>query len=180
MRKSRRHITPKQRRFVDEYLVDLNATAAAIRAGYSPRSAKNAAYETLQRADISDLITAAKRARSERTKIDADWLLLRLADEADADLADLYNAEGGLRPVSEWPPIWRKGLVAGIDTEQRWTYVDGNKVPDGVIVKVKLSDRAKRLELIGRHVTVGAFKDEAPQLPGTINLVINRPAGDGG
>ena len=97
-----------------------------------------------------------KVARSERTTVDADWLLSRLADEADADLADLYDDAGALRPVKDWPTIWRKGLVAGMDVEE---VCEAGAVV-GIIRKVKLSDRVKRLELIGKHVDVSAFKDQ--------------------
>lgn len=148
-------LTGKQRRFVEEYLVDLNATQAAIRAGYSPRTAYAVAHENLRKPQIAAAVANAQQARSERTKIDADWILRRLAEEAEADLADLYSEDGTLRPVKEWPAIWRKGLVAGLDVEEV-------KSSDGVIAqvrKVKLSDRTRRLELIGKHVDVQAFRE---------------------
>jgi phage terminase small subunit len=149
----------KQQLFVDEYLKDLNATQAAIRAGYSENSAAEAGYENLIKPHIAKAIIEAKQARSERTQIDADWLLKRLAEEATADIADLYDAGGALKPVSMWPEIWRKGLVGGLEVQQNFAYIDGDKVPDGVVTKVKLSDRIKRLELIGKHVDVKAFQD---------------------
>jgi len=149
-------LTPKQERFVSEYLVDLNATQAAIRAGYSERTANEQGARLLAKASVAAAIAEAKAARSERTKIDADWLLRRLADEAEADVADLYDDSGALKPVKDWPPIWRKGLVAGLDVEE--VTVDGSVV--GIIRKLKLSDRTKRLELIGKHVDVQAFREQ--------------------
>ncbi len=68
-------LTPKQQRFIDEYLIDLNATQAAIRAGYSPRTARAIACENLAKPDIQEAIAEAKRERSEATKIDAEWVL---------------------------------------------------------------------------------------------------------
>ncbi len=68
-------LTPKQQRFIDEYLIDLNATQAAIRAGYSPRTARAIACENLAKPDIQEAIARAKRDRSEATKIDAEWVL---------------------------------------------------------------------------------------------------------
>ena len=93
----------------------------------------------------------------EKCDINAQWLLERLASEANADLADLYDEGGSMLPVHQWPKIWRKGLVAGLDVHQEYRYQDGERIPDGVIVKIKMSDRVKRLELIGRHVSVNAF-----------------------
>jgi phage terminase small subunit len=84
-------LTEKQKAFVEEYLVDLNATQAAIRAGYSQKTARKIGNENLTKPDIQQAIAEAKKERSERTKVNADWLLKRLADEAEADLADLYK-----------------------------------------------------------------------------------------
>lgn len=148
-------LTPKQQRFVEEYLVDLNATQAAIRAGYSAKTARKIGHENLTKPDIATAIAEAKEVRSEKTGIDAAWLLSRLAEEAEADLSELYDESGALKPVADWPPIWRKGLVAGLDVEE--IRADGAVI--GIIRKVKLSDRVKRLELIGKHVDVQAFRE---------------------
>jgi phage terminase small subunit len=153
-------LTDKQKRFVEEYLVDLNATQAAIRAGYSKDSANDIGYENLIKPDVQSAIAALKLARSARTKIDADWVLTRLALEVDADLAELYSDTGALKPVSEWPMVWRQGLVAGVETAEEFEEVDGKKRPSGLVNKIKLSDRLKRLELIGKHIAVGAFTEK--------------------
>lgn len=152
-------LTAKQQRFVEEYLVDLNATQASIRAGYSQDAAAAIGWENLRKPEIAQAIEAAQKARSERTKIDADWVLQRLALEAQADLADLYNPNGSLKPISEWPLVWRQGLVAGIETQQEYVNTDEGKQPDGIVHKVKLSDRIRRIELLGKHIAVGAFAE---------------------
>lgn len=154
-----RKLTPKQQRFVDEYLVDLNATRAAVRAGYSQKTADVQGPRLLGNVGVGRAITEATAKRQERTKIDADWVLQRLALEADADLADIYDEKGALKPVSQWPMVWRKGLIAGVETAQEFEEVDGQKKPCGMVHKVKISDRIRRLELIGKHVGVGAFID---------------------
>lgn len=146
-------LSKQQLRFVEEYLKDLNGAQAAIRAGYSAKSAKVAASRLLTNDNVQEGIKTQIEARSKRTGIDADWLLLRLAEEAQADMADLYDDSGNLRPVKEWPLIWRQGLVAGVDVVRR----QGDD--PAVIDKVKISDRIKRLELIGRHIDVQAFRD---------------------
>lgn len=141
----------KQDIFCQEYLRDLNATQAAIRAGYSQDTAGSIGHDLLKKPEIIAEIDRLKLERSRETKIDAAWLLKRFADEADADVADLYDEDGRLKPVKDWPMIWRQGLVAGVKTSVS---------EDGVaIIDVKLSDRVRRLELIGKHVSVQAFQE---------------------
>lgn len=148
-------MTPKQQRFVEEYLIDLNATAAYRRAGYAAKgnSAEVNATRLLRNAQVQAAIMEAQVERSRQTGIDAAWLLKRLADEAVADLNDLYTEDGRVRPVKDWPLIWRQGLVAGLDVE---TIGEGA----GHVTKIKISDRIKRLELIGKHIDVQAFKEK--------------------
>ena len=182
------NITDLQARFAEEYLIDLNATQALIRAGAkvtSNGSARVGATELMAYPHVQEYIQALKAARSERTKIDADWLLRRLADEVDADIAELYDEYGALRPVNEWPLMFRKGLIQGVDVAEEFAEVDD---PDqeprdfddprptkkirravGRTVKIKLSDRAKRLEMIGRHIGVQAFKENV-SLSGTLGV----------
>lgn len=148
-------LTPKQARFVEEYLIDLNATQAAIRAGYSKKTANEIGAENLAKPSIKAAVEDALAKRSEETQIDANWVLKRLALEAEADINDIYDENGGLKPVKEWPKIWRQGLIAGIDTEE--ITVEGVKM--GIVRKVKVSDRVRRLELIGKHVRVNAFQE---------------------
>lgn len=145
-------LTPKQKAFAEEYLLDLNATQAAIRAGYSEKTANREGSRLLSNVDIQKLIEEAKEKRSERVKIDADWVLKRLTEEATADVMDIYNDDGSLKPVKDWPEIWRTGLVGGIDIVN----VEGG----GSITKIKISDRIKRVELIGKHVDVQAFNEK--------------------
>ena len=144
-------LTPRKRQFVQEYLIDLNGTQAAIRAGYSPKGARVQAVRLLADANVKALITKASNKRTSKTEIDAEWLLRDLAQQAQADVADLYTTDGAIKPVSEWPLVWRQGLVAGIDTAQ---------LEGGVVVtRIKLADRTKIRELLGKHTTVGAFTD---------------------
>lgn len=172
-------LTDKQQKFVEEYLIDLNSTQAAIRAGYSEKTASRIGSENVSKPEIAQAIAEAQKKRSERTQIDADWLLTRLAQEADADVSDLYDENGHIKSVHDWPEIWRKGLVAGIETTREKVGEDDDGKPEYARVdKVKLSDRVKRLELIGRHIGVGAFRDGEITIPSEINLVINRPNGD--
>lgn len=148
-------LKPKQQRFVEEYLIDLNATKAAIRAGYSEKTAYSIGDELLKKPEISEIVEAAREKRSQKTGIDAAWLLERLAAEATADAADLYDEAGSLKPVKDWPLIWRQGLVQGIEVDQ----ITAGDVVVGSVRKIKLDSRVKRLELIGKHIGVKAFSD---------------------
>lgn len=151
-------LTPKQSLFVKEYLIDLNATQAAIRAGYSPKTAQVIGGENLLKPLIKAAVDKAIAERSERTQIDADWLLKRLADEAEADLADIYEeSTGELKPVHQWPKIWRQGLVAGVKTRREVGAKDDEPVE---IVDVKLADRNSIKKMIGDHIDVQAFKQQ--------------------
>ena len=144
-------LNAKQERFCQDYIIDLNATQAAIRAGYSENTAGQQGHDLLKHPEIQKEIDRLKLERSKATKIDAEWLLKRFADEAQADVADLYDEDGRLKPVKEWPMIWRQGLVAGVKTSVS---------EDGVaLIDVKLSDRVRRLELIGKHISVQAFQE---------------------
>lgn len=150
-------LTPKEHRFCEEYLIDLNATQSAIRAGYSRHTARQIGSALLSQIDVTEEIERLRTERSERTGINAEWLLKRLADEATADINDIYGENGELLPISEWPLIWRQGLVAGVDVEII-TGPDGTEM--GMVKKIKVSDRVRRLELIGKHVGVKAFEEQ--------------------
>jgi len=145
-------LTPKQQAFVEEYLIDLNSTQAAIRAGYSEKTAHSQGPRLLDNVEVCALIREAIKKRSEKTQIDAEWVLRRLSEESEADLADLYDKGGNIKPIQDWPLVWRQGLVDGIDVQQIGE-------SNGTITKIKLANRGKRLEMLGRHVDVQAFKD---------------------
>lgn len=164
-------MTPKRQRFVEEYLVDLNATKAYQRAGFAGDDNVCAVegHRLLSDPKVAEAIAALKAERSEKTGVDAAWLLKRLAIEAEADVSDLYDEAGHVRPVKEWPLIWRQGLVAGIDVE---TIGEGA----GRITKLKVSDRVKRLELIGKHIDVQAFREQVAHTGGVTVTVLPEDA----
>lgn len=148
-----KHLTPKQQVFVDEYLIDLNATQSAIRAGYSKKTAYSQGPRLLKNVDVCLEIKKAMERRSEDTKIDSKWVLERLSKEVEADLADIYDKDGSIKSIHDWPLIWRQGLVVGIDIEL-------TRERGVTITKLKLADRGKRLEMLGKHVKVHACKDK--------------------
>ena len=86
-------MTKKQKRFVEEYLIDLNATQAAIRAGYSPATAKEIGCENLTKPNISEAIAKAMAERSRRTGISQDRVLAELAKIGFAKITDVVDPE---------------------------------------------------------------------------------------
>jgi phage terminase small subunit len=170
-------LTPKQQAFVTEYLIDLNATQAAIRAGYSAKDADVQGPRLLGNVRIAAAVALGMEQRTERTQINADWVLTRLAIEAEADMAELYDESGKLKSIHDWPLIWRQGLVAGVETVRERSSNSDEEV--SFVDKIKVSDRIKRLELIGRHVGVQAFKDKVEvdvtdDLAAVLNAARNR------
>jgi phage terminase small subunit len=172
-----RKLTALQDLFCREYIVDLNGTQAAIRAGFSAKTAHVQAHDLLKNPLVVARIDELRKERLDRLRLDADSLLMRLCEEADADIADLFDAAGALLPVHEWPAVWRKGLVAGIEVvsinagndepveeelepQGHGGALKRSKKPPAQLAKIKLSDRLKRLELIGRHVNVQAWRDK--------------------
>ena len=146
-------LTTKQMLFVNYYIgeAEFNAAEATRLAGYSKDTAGAIGHENLNKPEIALAIIKAIEKRAKNVETSAEWVLKRLEKQAVADLSDLYNEAGGIKPIHEWPLVWRQGLVAGIESKEEFEFIDGQKVSAGFIVKVKLSERIKRDELIGKH-----------------------------
>ncbi len=150
-------LTAKQKLFADEYLIDLNATQAAIRAGYSAKTAGSIGEENLKKPEVTAYLAERQQARQERTEINADYVLTRLAEIDKMDLLDILNDDGTVKAIKEWPLIWRQ-YVSGMDVSELRDGA-GEDAKISVLKKIKWPDKLKNLELLGKHVTVGAFKD---------------------
>lgn len=146
-------LTAKQEMFCREYLLDLNATQAAIRAGYSVASAKQAGYENMTKPDLQQRVSELMQERNERNKIDADYVLRRLSEIDQMDVMDILAENGELKPVREWPKVWRTTL-SGMDVSE----INTSEGAAGLLKKIKWPDKVKNLELLGNHVNVQAFK----------------------
>jgi phage terminase small subunit len=171
-------LTEKEAMFCEHYVEVLNAAEAARRAGYSEKNARQTGYELLTKPYIQLRIRQLKRERIKRVRWNADMVLDRLGDELDADLADLYDEMGNLLPIHEWPLAWRTGLVAGVETEELFEGAGEDRVHIGRVKKLKLSDRLKRLELVGKHVEVNAFKERSEvEAGGTLTQLLGALAG---
>ncbi|MEQ9887624.1 terminase small subunit [Pectobacterium zantedeschiae] len=147
----------KQEAFCREYLVDLNFTQAAIRAGYSEKYANREASRLWSKVDIQKRISELKAERNERTDITADYVLQRLAEIDQMDVLDILTDEGKLKPVSEWPKVWRTTL-SGLDISST-IFNQDETTEETILKKIKWPDKVKNLELIGKHVDVNAFKE---------------------
>lgn len=153
------NLTPKQQRFVKEYLVDLNATQAAIRAGYSAKTAESAGSRLLRNVKVQAAIQQAMADRLKRTEIDADYVLNRLVEIDQMDCIDILTETGELKPISEWPKVWRQ-FISGFEVSELFAGSGDERAVVGMLKKIKWPDKVKNLELIGRHVTVQAFSDK--------------------
>ncbi|WP_109078462.1 terminase small subunit [Aggregatibacter kilianii] len=151
-RRGESKLTNKQKRFIEEYLIDLNATQAAIRAGYSKDTAKEIGYENLTKPHIQEAIAEAQSKRSERAQIKQDDVIRMLLENIEI----------------------ASGKKAVIKTEIRKSE-DGELVGDDIAQFVYESSSVNRsLELLGKHL--GMFKDGidittgGKPLPTTINV----------
>lgn len=144
-------LTEKQKRFIEEYLIDLNATQAAIRAGYSPDSARQSGSDNMNNPYIRTRIDKALAERSKRTGVNADRIIEELAKIAflnPTDLIDVNNATLKANVVPEDTAVIQSVKVKTIPTRNG----------EGVEREIKVADKIKALELLGKHV--GMFRDK--------------------
>lgn len=144
-------LTKKQKIFVDEYLIDLNATQAAIRAGYSPDTAGSIGSENLKKPEIRARIEKTMAERSKRTGINQDRIIMELAKIALLNPKGLVNFDEAT--IKEDATDEDVAAVASVKVK-RFPTKDG----EGVEREVKMYDKTKALELLGRHL--GMFKDK--------------------
>lgn len=153
-------LTAKQKRFCDEYLKDLNATQAAIRAGYSESRASEIGYQLLQKTTVQAEIQKRQADRAERTEITQDMVVKELAAIAFADATDyvqiiekpFIDKDGNevILPdveITETENLteWQKKAIAGIKQGRNG-------------IELKLNDKTRALELLGKHL--GMFTDK--------------------
>jgi len=144
-------LTDKQKRFIEEYLIDLNATQAAIRAGYSPKTAHEQGAQLLAKLSIRSEIDKAIAERSKRTGITQDRILRELAKVAFVNAADVIN----LDEAKIHDNIDRDDTAAIASVKVKTIPTE-----EGDIVEreVKTYDKLKALELLGKHL--GMFTDK--------------------
>ena len=149
-------LTPKQERFVQEYLVDLNATAAAKRAGYSAKNADKIGSELLGKTRVSEAIQKAIQERSQRTEITQDMVIAELAKLGFFDIRKLFDKDGKPLDISKLDDDTAAALV-GLDV-QDISDNDGNYI--GFLKKYKMADKIRALELLGKHLGTWEHQDK--------------------
>jgi phage terminase small subunit len=156
-------LTLKQERFIEEYLIDLNATQAAIRAGYSEKTARSQGQRLLTNVDIQEAIQKAMNKRSKRTEITQDRVLQELAKVAFADIKDFvsFRTEKTVMDYdSEGEPVAAYSHVIDLKNSDE---IDGAVISEVSLkdgqLKFKLHDKMKALQDIGRHL--GMFTDNS-------------------
>ena len=148
-------MTKKQKRFVEEYLIDLNATQAAIRAGYSPDTAKSIGSENLTKPDIRAAVDKAEAERSRRTGINQDRVIREIAKLAFLNPVDVIDMD--------------EATVKGEAHRDDTACIASVKVKNIPTDDVKTYDKLKALELLGRHL--GMFNDKV-KVEGTVPVVL--------
>lgn len=152
-------LTPKQRLFVAEYLKDLNATQAAIRCGYSEKTAYSQGQRLLKNVEVRKAIDLGMATREQEVQVDATYVLKRLYEMAEADVADIYDDDGNLKPVKDWPTVWRK-MVKGIEINELFDGRGDQREKIGHVKKVSHVDPLSVLQTLGKHVRVNAFQEQ--------------------
>lgn len=147
-------LTPKQQRFIEEYLVDLNATQAAIRAGYAVGCADVTASKLLVNPKVAAEIEMRRGELKRKTEITQERVLEQYANIAFVDKRAFFLPSGALKPISEWTPEMA-AAVSGLDVIEQ-SGGDGSSM--AVIKRLKLLDSKAALDSLARHL--GMFKDK--------------------
>lgn len=148
-------LTAKQKRFVEEYLIDLNATQAAIRAGYSPETAQQISSENLSKPVISIAIAKAMAERSKRTGVNADRVLMELAKIGFASINDIVDLNSA--KIKEDASAEDLACIQSIKVKPtEW----------GIEREIKMYDKKAALVDLGKHL--GMFKDKV-ELSGSLD-----------
>jgi len=142
-------LTPKQERFILEYLVDGNATQAAIRSGYSKATAHSIGEENLKKPEIAKVLAQQTKKVLDKVKLSAELVLENIRRPLAADCLDLYDSTGAPIPLDKLSPEARS-LIAAIETPPY--NADGSDgQTNGRLHRYKLVDRARYVEMAAKH-----------------------------
>lgn len=161
-------LTPKQRLFVEEYLVDMNATQAAIRAGYKKKAAYRTGFENLNKPQIQAALAQRQRQLQRKIEVKQERVLLELCCLAFFDVKDMMDENSHLLPIHEIPEQTRRAIVG---VKQSRKFIPGNEdEPDQVEVttEYKLGNKDAALNKLGLHL--GMFQKELEKNFGNIKM----------
>ncbi|HCB3266968.1 TPA: terminase small subunit [Citrobacter amalonaticus] len=162
-------LTAMQEAYCQSYIkTPENQTQAAINAGFSPNTAAVKASVMMRDERIQKRIAELMEERNKRLRVSADYVLLRLVEIDQMDVIDILNDDMSIKPVSEWPKVWRQYLT-GFELADMFEGRGDEKELVGILKKIKWPDKVKNLELIGKHVDVMAFKE---RLDVNVNVTI--------
>jgi phage terminase small subunit len=153
---SKKGLTDKQERFCDEYLIDLNATQAAIRAGYSEKTAHSIGNENLIKPEIQERIREKQKEIQERNKITADMVVQELANVGFMNIGEVFN-ENGLIQNPSMLSQKAKAAISSVKITKRSYGRDDNKTEEET-TEYKLWDKVKALTKLGEHL--GIFEND--------------------
>lgn len=143
-------LTDKQQRFVDEYLIDLNATQAAIRAGYSAKTADQQGSRLLANVKVKQAVAEKQANRSKRTGVNQDRVVLELAKVAFAKMTDIVDSNGRIKEDASPDDL---ACIESIKFKE-----SDNEYGGSVEREVKIASKLKALELLGKHL--GMWSDK--------------------
>lgn len=162
-------LTAKVESYCQEYIkCPENQTQAAINAGYSHKTAAKFASQNMRDERVKKRIAELMEERNKRNRVSADYVLLRLVEIDQMDVIDILNDDMSIKPVSEWPKVWRQYLT-GFELADMFEGRGDEKELVGILKKIKWPDKVKNLELIGKHVDVMAFKERL-EVSGTVTI----------
>jgi phage terminase small subunit len=160
MAKKRNDLTPKEQIFVREYLVDGNGTRAAVRAGYSPKTAHVAGSKLLKKAKVAQELAKLREKLCAKLDISAEKVLQGIAQLAFYDPRKFFKPDGALKAVTDLDDQTVMALC-GIDVERLYKHFGKGQAEEvGTISKIKLADRGLNLERLGRHLKLFTDKVE--------------------
>ena len=162
-------LTAMQEAYCQSYIkTPENQSQAAIDAGFSPNTAHVKASVMMRDERIQKRIAELMEERNKRNRVSADYVLMRLVEIDQMDVIDILNDDMSIKPVSEWPKVWRQYLT-GFELADMFEGRGDEKELVGILKKIKWPDKVKNLELIGKHVDVNAFKERL-EVSGTVTI----------
>lgn len=161
-------LTAMQEAYCQSYIkTPENQSQSAIDAGFSPNTAAVKASVMMRDERIQKRIAELMEERNKRMRVSADYVLMRLVEIDQMDVLDILNDDGSLKPIREWPKIWRTTL-SGFDLSSTIMNMNEDSI-ETILKKIKWPDKVKNLELIGKHVDVNAFKERL-EVSGTVTI----------
>lgn len=161
-------LNEKQKRFCEEYMIDMNATQAAIRAGYSQKTSYSIGQRLLKKVEAQEYITELKQKQIERVEITADRVLTEIAKIAFAQATDYVEFTAFGTKLKEWDDLDKTPIAGGKDVFDK----------DGAYcgTEVKFHSKEKALEMLGRHLKLFTDKVEHSGEV-TLNTIMDRLQG---